>query len=92
MIRLSYTIFFCYCTVSKSYYYNNSPSDDKIRRYLEASRPGKKSSSRLLPFIQVNGVFTIVLLHIVCSSLILKEPCDKLLSWHIDEGCGMESL
>ena len=30
--------------------------------------------------------------HIVCSVLISKEPCGKLLCWNIDEGCDMESL
>ena len=30
--------------------------------------------------------------HIVCSVLISKEPCGKLLCWNLDEGCDMESL
>ena len=38
---LLYTSFY-YCTDSKSYYYNNSPTDDIIRRYLEASRAGRR--------------------------------------------------
>ena len=49
---LLYTSFY-YCTDSKSYYYNNSPTDDIIRRYLGAKYLVFVSSrSRIL----LNGV------------------------------------